>query len=81
VLYVVFLMCCINCLLFQNNLCVSVFIQCLLREGWSTPKAPFVAALCTKGDVPPKTPKKAKASSKSKGMLILSINLLSKFVS
>jgi len=80
VLCVVFLMCCINCLLFQNNLCVSV-LQCLLREGWSTPKAPFVAALCTKGDVPPKTPKKAKASSKSKGMLILSINISSKFVS
>ncbi|XP_039539504.1 MAP7 domain-containing protein 3 isoform X3 [Pimephales promelas] len=40
-------------------------VKCLLREGWSTPKAPFVAALCTKGDVPPKTPKKAKASSKT----------------
>ncbi|XP_056096811.1 nucleolar and coiled-body phosphoprotein 1 isoform X2 [Rhinichthys klamathensis goyatoka] len=38
-------------------------VKCLLREGWSTPKAPFVAALCTKGDVPPKTPKKAKAST------------------
>ncbi|KAK7153771.1 hypothetical protein R3I94_007208 [Phoxinus phoxinus] len=38
-------------------------VKCLLREGWSTPRAPFVAALCTKGDVPPKTPKKAKAKA------------------
>ncbi|XP_077072854.1 uncharacterized protein ndufv3 isoform X2 [Siphateles boraxobius] len=38
-------------------------VKCLLREGWSTPRAPFVAALCTKGDVPPKTPKKTKAST------------------
>ncbi|XP_059417551.1 histone-lysine N-methyltransferase SETD1B-like [Carassius carassius] len=37
-------------------------VKCLLREGWSTPRTPFVAALCTKGDVPPKT---AKASSKT----------------
>ncbi|KAK7153772.1 hypothetical protein R3I94_007208 [Phoxinus phoxinus] len=41
-------------------------VKCLLREGWSTPRAPFVAALCTKGDVPPKTPKKAKAKASSK---------------
>uniref|UniRef100_A0A673IK08 Uncharacterized protein n=1 Tax=Sinocyclocheilus rhinocerous TaxID=307959 RepID=A0A673IK08_9TELE len=39
-------------------------VKCLLRESWSTPRTPFVAALCTKGDVPPKTAKKAKASSK-----------------
>ncbi|XDV30909.1 hypothetical protein PO909_033733 [Leuciscus waleckii] len=39
-------------------------VKCLLRDGWSTPRAPFVAGLCTKGNVPPKTPKKAKASSK-----------------
>ncbi|KAK2905297.1 hypothetical protein Q8A67_007096 [Cirrhinus molitorella] len=36
-------------------------VKCLLREGWGTPRTPFVAALCTKGDVPPKTAKKAKA--------------------
>ncbi|XDV30908.1 hypothetical protein PO909_033733 [Leuciscus waleckii] len=38
-------------------------VKCLLRDGWSTPRAPFVAGLCTKGNVPPKTPKKAKAST------------------
>ncbi|XP_016374807.1 brain acid soluble protein 1-like [Sinocyclocheilus rhinocerous] len=38
-------------------------VKCLLRESWSTPRTPFVAALCTKGDVPPKTAKKAKAST------------------
>ncbi|XP_026074346.1 nucleolar and coiled-body phosphoprotein 1-like [Carassius auratus] len=37
-------------------------VKCLLREGWSTPRTPFVAALCTKGDVPPKTAK-SKAST------------------
>ncbi|XP_067299481.1 uncharacterized protein ndufv3 isoform X2 [Pseudorasbora parva] len=38
-------------------------VKCLLRDSWSTPRTSFVAALCTKGDVPPKTPKKAKAST------------------
>ncbi|KAK9969708.1 hypothetical protein ABG768_027859 [Culter alburnus] len=38
-------------------------VKCLLREGWSTPRTSFVAALCTKGDVTPKTAKKAKAST------------------
>uniref|UniRef100_A0A8C2IGT1 NADH dehydrogenase [ubiquinone] flavoprotein 3, mitochondrial n=1 Tax=Cyprinus carpio TaxID=7962 RepID=A0A8C2IGT1_CYPCA len=37
------------------------FVKRLLREGWSTPRTPLVAALCTEGDVPPKT---AKASVK-----------------
>ncbi|XP_051761666.1 uncharacterized protein si:ch211-140m22.7 isoform X3 [Ctenopharyngodon idella] len=37
-------------------------VKCLLREGW-TPRTPFVAALCTKGDVTPKTAKKSKAST------------------
>ncbi|KTF89003.1 hypothetical protein cypCar_00041487, partial [Cyprinus carpio] len=36
-------------------------VKRLLREGWSTPRTPLVAALCTEGDVPPKT---AKASVK-----------------
>ncbi|XP_073702261.1 uncharacterized protein ndufv3 isoform X2 [Garra rufa] len=40
-------------------------VKCLLREGWGTPRTPFVAALCTKADVPPKTAKKAKAPSKT----------------
>uniref|UniRef100_A0A672TDF3 Fibrous sheath CABYR-binding protein-like n=1 Tax=Sinocyclocheilus grahami TaxID=75366 RepID=A0A672TDF3_SINGR len=41
-------------------------VKGLLREGWGTPRTSFIAALCTKGDVPPKTAKKAKAPSKSK---------------
>uniref|UniRef100_A0A8C1Y5Y5 NADH:ubiquinone oxidoreductase subunit V3 n=1 Tax=Cyprinus carpio TaxID=7962 RepID=A0A8C1Y5Y5_CYPCA len=41
-------------------------VKGLLREGWGTPSTSFVAALCTKTDVPPKTAKKAKASSKKK---------------
>ncbi|XP_009302931.2 NADH dehydrogenase [ubiquinone] flavoprotein 3, mitochondrial isoform X2 [Danio rerio] len=40
-------------------------VKCLLRGGWSPPKTQFAAALCTKADVPPKTPKKGKASSKT----------------
>lgn len=47
-----------------------MFVQGVLREGWGTPRTSFIAALCTKTDVPPKTAKKAKASSKSKGMLL-----------
>uniref|UniRef100_A0A671M3W7 Fibrous sheath CABYR-binding protein-like n=1 Tax=Sinocyclocheilus anshuiensis TaxID=1608454 RepID=A0A671M3W7_9TELE len=39
-------------------------VKGLLREGWGTPRTSFIAALCTKTDVPPKTAKKAKASSK-----------------
>ncbi|XP_056308726.1 nucleolar protein dao-5 isoform X2 [Danio aesculapii] len=38
-------------------------VKCLLREGWIPPKTQFAAALCTKADVPPKTPKKGKAST------------------
>uniref|UniRef100_A0A8C2B4K5 NADH:ubiquinone oxidoreductase subunit V3 n=1 Tax=Cyprinus carpio TaxID=7962 RepID=A0A8C2B4K5_CYPCA len=37
-------------------------VKRLLRGGWSTPRTPLVAALCTEGDVPPKT---AKASVKT----------------
>ncbi|XP_052421521.1 nucleolar and coiled-body phosphoprotein 1 isoform X6 [Carassius gibelio] len=40
-------------------------IKGVLREGWGTPRTSFIAALCTKTDVPPKTAKKAKASSKT----------------
>ncbi|XP_051564543.1 NADH dehydrogenase [ubiquinone] flavoprotein 3, mitochondrial-like isoform X2 [Myxocyprinus asiaticus] len=40
-------------------------LKCLLRESWGTQRTPFVAALCTKADVPPKTAKKAKAAKKA----------------
>uniref|UniRef100_A0A8C1Y9U6 NADH:ubiquinone oxidoreductase subunit V3 n=1 Tax=Cyprinus carpio TaxID=7962 RepID=A0A8C1Y9U6_CYPCA len=45
-------------------------VKGLLREGWGTPSTSFVAALCTKTDVPPKTAKKAKASTDERASLL-----------
>ncbi|XP_052421517.1 nucleolar and coiled-body phosphoprotein 1 isoform X2 [Carassius gibelio] len=45
-------------------------IKGVLREGWGTPRTSFIAALCTKTDVPPKTAKKAKASTDERASLL-----------